>query len=120
MKTKLIRIGNSKGIRIPKPILEQTGISDEVEMEVFDQLEKKGLKPKAYSKESARQIGENLAPVEMLADDRFAQTGIPEEEVDALVVDYHRIKDRKARHRLRDLARGFAGIKRGRAKAKSG
>ena len=37
MKTKLIRIGNSKGIRIPKPILEQTGISDEVEMEVFDQ-----------------------------------------------------------------------------------
>ena len=32
------------------------------EMEVFDQLEKKGLKPKAYSKESARQIGENLAP----------------------------------------------------------
>ncbi|MDP7288047.1 MAG: 2-isopropylmalate synthase, partial [Phycisphaerae bacterium] len=40
-------------------------------------------------------------------------TGIPEEEVNALVVDYHRIKDRKARHRLRDLARGFAGIKRG-------
>ena len=37
MKAKLIRIGNSKGIRIPKPILEQTGISDEVEMEVFDQ-----------------------------------------------------------------------------------
>ncbi len=31
-------------------------------MEVFDQLEKKGLKPKAYSKESARQIAENLAP----------------------------------------------------------
>ena len=37
MKTKLIRIGNSKGIRIPKPVLEQIGISDEVEMEVFDQ-----------------------------------------------------------------------------------
>ena len=32
------------------------------EMEVFAQLEKKGLKPMAYSKESARQIGENLAP----------------------------------------------------------
>ena len=37
MKTKLIRICNSKGIRIPKPVLEQTGISDEVEMEIFDQ-----------------------------------------------------------------------------------
>lgn len=35
MKTKLIRIGNSKGIRIPKPILDQTGISDEVEMEIY-------------------------------------------------------------------------------------
>ena len=32
------------------------------EMKVFEQLEKKGLKPKAYSEESARQIGENLAP----------------------------------------------------------
>jgi transcriptional regulator with XRE-family HTH domain len=65
-------------------------------------------------------IGEHIAPVEMLADDRLAETGIPEEEVNALVTDYHKIKDRKARHRLRDLARGFAGIKRGRAKAKSG
>jgi hypothetical protein len=32
------------------------------EMKVFDQLEKKGLKPKAYSQETARLIGENLAP----------------------------------------------------------
>lgn len=37
MKAKLVRIGNSKGIRIPKPVLEQTGISDEVELEVFEQ-----------------------------------------------------------------------------------
>ncbi|MAG97366.1 MAG: transcriptional regulator [Rhodospirillaceae bacterium] len=65
-------------------------------------------------------IGEHVPEVEMLADNRFQETGIPEEEVNALVVDYNRIKDRKARHRLRDLARGFAGIKRGRAKNKSG
>ena len=32
------------------------------EMKVFDQLEARGLKPKAYSVQSARQIGENLAP----------------------------------------------------------
>ena len=32
------------------------------EMGIFEKLEKKGLKPKAYSEESARQIGENLAP----------------------------------------------------------
>ncbi len=36
MKTALVRIGNSKGIRLPKPILEQVGIEDEVELEVED------------------------------------------------------------------------------------
>jgi antitoxin MazE len=32
MKTRIIRIGNSQGIRIPKPLLEQTGLSGDVEM----------------------------------------------------------------------------------------
>jgi antitoxin MazE len=36
MKTRIVRIGNSRGVRIPKPLLEQSGISDEVEMEVED------------------------------------------------------------------------------------
>jgi antitoxin MazE len=30
MKTRIVRIGNSRGIRIPKPLIEQTGISEEV------------------------------------------------------------------------------------------
>ncbi len=34
MKARLVRIGNSQGIRIPKPLLEQTGLRDEVEIEV--------------------------------------------------------------------------------------
>lgn len=34
MKTRIVRIGNSQGIRIPKPLLEQTGIEGEVELEV--------------------------------------------------------------------------------------
>ena len=29
-----MRIGNSRGIRLPKPILEQCGIKDEVELEI--------------------------------------------------------------------------------------
>lgn len=37
MKAHLVRIGNSQGIRIPKPLLEQTGLKDEVEIEVEDQ-----------------------------------------------------------------------------------
>jgi len=34
MKTRIVRIGNSQGIRIPKPVLEQVGLPDEVELEV--------------------------------------------------------------------------------------
>jgi len=34
MRARVIKIGNSQGLRIPKPILEQTGITDDVEIEV--------------------------------------------------------------------------------------
>jgi antitoxin MazE len=34
MRGRVIKIGNSQGLRIPKPILEQTGIVDDVEIEV--------------------------------------------------------------------------------------
>ena len=34
MKTKLVRIGNSRGIRIPKPLLEQAGLQEDVELQV--------------------------------------------------------------------------------------
>jgi antitoxin MazE len=32
MRTRIVAIGNSRGIRIPKPLLEQTGLSGEVEI----------------------------------------------------------------------------------------
>lgn len=34
MKTNIVRIGNSKGIRLPKSILEQCRLKDSVEIEV--------------------------------------------------------------------------------------
>lgn len=34
MKATLVRIGNSRGIRLPKAVIEQCGFEDEVEMEV--------------------------------------------------------------------------------------
>ena len=34
MRAHVIKIGDSQGLRIPKPILEQTGIMDDVEIEV--------------------------------------------------------------------------------------
>ena len=36
MKTHVVRIGNSQGIRIPKPLLEQTGLKGEVEITAQD------------------------------------------------------------------------------------
>ena len=33
VKTRIIKIGNSQGIRIPKLLLQQVGLSDEVEVE---------------------------------------------------------------------------------------
>ena len=32
MKTQIVRIGNSRGVRIPKPLLDQTGLRGEVEI----------------------------------------------------------------------------------------
>ena len=32
MKTRVVRIGNSRGIRIPKVLLDQTGLPEEVEI----------------------------------------------------------------------------------------
>ncbi len=34
MKARIVRIGNSRGIRIPKPLIEQTGLGENVEIEV--------------------------------------------------------------------------------------
>lgn len=36
MRTALIKIGNSQGIRIPKPILRQCDFQDEVELEILN------------------------------------------------------------------------------------
>ena len=36
MKTRIVRIGNSRGIRIPKPLLEQARLREEVELVVHD------------------------------------------------------------------------------------
>lgn len=36
MKAHLVQIGNSRGIRLPKPLIEQAGLGDEVELQVQD------------------------------------------------------------------------------------
>ena len=36
MKTKLIRIGNSRGIRIPKPLIQQASLGADIEIKVHN------------------------------------------------------------------------------------
>ena len=50
MKTKVVKIGNSKGVRIPKSIIEQSGLTDEVELEIKD--DKIIIKPISRSREN--------------------------------------------------------------------
>jgi antitoxin MazE len=32
MRAKLVQIGNSRGVRLPKPLLQEAGLTDEVEI----------------------------------------------------------------------------------------
>lgn len=60
MKTRLVRIGNSRGVRIPKPLIEQAGLGDEVELRVVDSavIVEAARKPRADWADAARQLHE--------------------------------------------------------------
>ena len=34
MKTRLVQVGTSCGVRLPKPVIEEVGLDDEVELQV--------------------------------------------------------------------------------------
>jgi antitoxin MazE len=36
MKAKIVRIGNSRGVRIPKPLLEEAGLEERVQLRVVE------------------------------------------------------------------------------------
>lgn len=38
MKARLVNIGNSRGVRLPKPLIEQAGLVDAVELDLRDGL----------------------------------------------------------------------------------
>lgn len=60
MKTALIRIGNSRGVRIPKAILEECGLQDEVDLEVREDhlVIRAAAKPRTNWEEAFRRMGE--------------------------------------------------------------
>ena len=60
IRSKVINIGNSRGIRIPRPLLEQAGLTDEVEIRARKGaivIERVG-RPRAGWAEAARQLRE--------------------------------------------------------------
>ena len=59
MKASIIQIGNSQGLRIPKPILKQCGFDSEVELEVQDK--KLIIKPHASIRKNWEKAFETMA-----------------------------------------------------------
>jgi len=58
MKTKIVRIGNSRGVRIPKPLLEQAGLENEVILRLVEDgiVIESADKPRAGWAEAARTL----------------------------------------------------------------
>ncbi len=61
MKAQIIKIGNSKGIRIPKPLLEESNLEGQVDIQVVDEgLLIKSTRPARHGWEEAfRAVVEN-------------------------------------------------------------
>jgi antitoxin MazE len=70
MKTALIPIGNSRGVRIPKPLIDQCGLRDEVEMDV----QGNALLLRAV-RESRAGWNETFALMARLGDDKLLDPG---------------------------------------------
>ncbi|MGB5673115.1 MAG: AbrB/MazE/SpoVT family DNA-binding domain-containing protein [Gemmatimonadota bacterium] len=60
MKTRLVQIGNSRGVRIPKPLLQEAGLEDEVQLTLGPDgiLISPLVAPRAGWAESARVVSE--------------------------------------------------------------
>lgn len=80
MKTRIVRIGNSQGIRIPKALLEQTGLRGEVEITAQDGslVIRRARKPREGWAESFREMAERGD--DALLDDPLPQNRWDEEE----------------------------------------
>lgn len=60
MKTRLVRIGNSRGVRIPKPLIEQAKLGEEVELRVVESglLVEAARRSRSNWADAARQLHE--------------------------------------------------------------
>ena len=60
INTRLIQIGNSRGVRIPKPLIEEAGLQDEVRLTVVESgiMIEGSSTPRAGWEETAREMRE--------------------------------------------------------------
>ena len=58
MKARLVRIGNSRGVRLPKPLIQEASLTDEVEVQVRDGalIIRSGVRPRAGWAEAAQRL----------------------------------------------------------------
>jgi antitoxin MazE len=61
MKARLVRIGNSRGIRLPKSLIAQAGLTDEVELHVREGaiILERATTPRSGWAEAAKQMHES-------------------------------------------------------------
>ena len=77
MKTELIRIGNSRGVRIPKTLIEQCGLGEKVDLRVENQ--RLIISPERRPREDWNEVFRAAAPV---ANDELLLEGIPSNRFD--------------------------------------
>jgi antitoxin MazE len=65
MKARLVRIGNSRGVRLPKPLIEEAHLKDEVQIRVRDGsvMITSSRRPRPGWADAARQIREQAGDV---------------------------------------------------------
>jgi len=58
MKARIVRIGNSRGVRLPKPLIEEAGLPEEVELRARDGaiIIVPAIRPRAGWREAAERL----------------------------------------------------------------
>lgn len=58
MRTRIVRVGNSRGVRLPKPLLDEAGLTEEVEIhaEPGRIVIEAAVRPRAGWTEAAREV----------------------------------------------------------------
>jgi antitoxin MazE len=86
MKTKLVQIGNSRGVRIPKALIEQADLKGSIELDLRDgelvirpARKRRKANPRAGWEEAFAQAIRKNGPIAELSDDERAFLDMPNE-----------------------------------------